>query len=167
MLIRDATRADAVAISALHNAAFGGGAEARLVAALEADGDTIVSLVTEIEGAIVGHVLYSRMTVEADGKILPAAGLAPVGVFPHYQRLGLGSMLIRDGLARLSSLGIRIVFVLGDPAYYERFGFSANLAAPYASPYAGPHFMALNQDTEFARPQAGRADYAKAFSLLG
>lgn len=167
MLIRDATRADAVAISALHNAAFGGGAEAKLVDALEADGDTIVSLVTEIEGAIVGHVLYSRMTVEADGKILPAAGLAPVGVFPHYQRLGLGSMLIRDGLARLAAHGIRIVFVLGDPAYYQRFGFAADLATPFASSYSGPHLMALHLDSGIVTPRSGRADYAKAFSQFG
>ena len=167
MLVREATTADAAAIFAVHEAAFEGDAEARLVGMLDADGDTLVSLVAGIEGGIVGHVLFSRMDVVADGIALPAAGLAPVGVLPHYQGIGLGSALIREGLARLPGLGVQISFVLGHEGYYPRFGYSADLAAPFESPYKGPHFMALALDSGLARPQSGRADYAPAFARLG
>lgn len=167
MLVRPATPADAAAIFAVHEAAFGGDAEARLVGMIEADGDALVSLVAGIEGGIVGHILFSRMDVVADGASLSAAGLAPVGVLPHYQGIGLGSMLVREGIARLPALGVQISFVLGHEDYYPRFGYSAQLAEPFASPYAGPHLMALALDSGLARPQSGRADYAPAFARLG
>lgn len=134
---------------------------------LEADGDALVSLVAGIEGARVGHALFSRMVVTADGEPVAAAGLAPVGVLPAYQGLGIGSALIREGLAKLPAFGIRLCFVLGHPDYYPRFGFRVETAAPFTSPYAGPHFMALALDTRLALPERGRADYAPAFARLG
>lgn len=167
MLTRSATAADAAAIAAVHEAAFGGDAEARLVRMLEADGDVLVSLVAGIEGATVGHVLFSRMTAIADGVPVAAAGLAPVGVLPAYQGLGIGSALIREGLERLPSLGVRLCFVLGHADYYPRFGFGADLAARFASPYAGPHFMACALDSALRLPERGSADYAPAFARLG
>lgn len=167
MLIRPATSADAASIRAIHEAAFEGDDEAHLVEMIDADGDALVSLVIGIEGASVGHILFSRMTVEADGSQLTAAGLAPVGVLPHYQGVGLGSALIREGLALLPALGIQISFVLGHADYYPRFGYSVDDARPFASPYAGPHFMALYLDSDVTRPQSGRADYAPAFARLG
>jgi putative acetyltransferase len=167
MLVREATRADALAIYAVHVAAFGGDAEARLVGALAAEGDALVSLVCSIEGSTVGHIMFSTMVVEADGCDVAGAGLAPLGVLPAFQKAGIGSRLIGDGLARLPALGIRIAFVLGHAGYYPRFGFDADLAAPFASPYAGPHFTALMLDSALAKPQRGRAYYAPAFARLG
>ena len=166
-LVRPATGADLPAIESIHKAAFGGDAEARLVRMVEADGDVLVSRVAGIEGATGGHVLFSRMRVVADGEPLAAVGLAPVGVLPSYQGLGVGSALIRDGLARLPALGTGLCFVLGHASYYPRFGFSADLAARFVSPYAGPHFMALALDSTLALPERGVADYASAFSRLG
>lgn len=167
MLVRPATGADAASIRAIHEAAFNSDGEARLVGMIEADGDALVSLVANIEGGIVGHVLFSRMAVEADGVPLMGAGLGPVGVLPHYQSLGLGSALIREGLERLPALGIQISFVLGHADYYPRFGYSAALAVPFASPFAGPHLMALYLDSGLATPQSGRAEHAPAFARLG
>ncbi len=134
---------------------------------VEADGDALVSLVADIEGATVGHVLFSRMTVVADSQSLAGAGLGPVGVLPAYQSRGIGSALIREGLARLPALGIEISFVLGHADYYPSFGYSAEDARPFASPYASPHFMALYLDSGATRPQSGRAEYAPAFARLG
>ncbi len=167
MLTRNATPADANGIDVIHAEAFGSDAEVKLVRMLEADGDVLVSLVAGIEGARVGHVLFSRMTVAADGKSVAAAGLAPVGVLPAYQGLGIGTALIRDGLARLPAFGVRLCFVLGRPNYYPRFGFCVETAAPYESPYAGPHFMALALDSALPLPERGRADYAPAFARIG
>ena len=167
MLIRSATAADAAAIHSIHEAAFGGPAEARLVRMLEDDGDALVSLVSGIEGTTVGHIMFSRMAATGDGQQIPAAGLAPVGVLPAYQGLGIGSALIREGLARLPALGIDLCFVLGHEGYYPRFGFSVGCAARFASPYAGPHFMACALDSALRLPERGVADYAPAFASLG
>jgi putative acetyltransferase len=166
--IRAATAADADAIGGVVRAAFAGTGfghqgEADLVRMLEADGDMLVSLVAEIAGVVVGHVLFSRMDVEADGAALPAAGLAPVAVLPNRQGQGIGGALIRAGLDALRVRGIAMSFVLGDAAYYPRFGYLPELAARFASPFAGPHLMAQMLDPEANWPRGGRADYAPAF----
>jgi putative acetyltransferase len=140
--------------------AFGREDESRLVATLRRDGDLAISLVAEIEGAIVGYVAVSRLLAPVDG-----LALAPLAVKPSQQRRGIGAALIQQAIDAAGRAGGQIMFVLGDPAYYGRFGFSADAAMPYPSPYAGPHFMAL--------VLAGRAPpiapvcYARAFEDLG
>ncbi|MEI4508591.1 N-acetyltransferase [Sphingopyxis sp. CCNWLW253] len=170
--IRAATAADADAVDTIIRAAFAGTdfghqGEAELVRMIDADGDTLVSLVAEQGGAIVGHVLFSRMDVEADGAALPGAGLAPVSVVPGSQGQGIGDALIRAGLDALREQGVAISFVLGHESYYPRFGYSPELAARFASPFAGPHFMAMMLDSDAAWPLGGRADYAPAFGRMG
>ena len=164
-MIRDATASDAAAIRAVHLAAFPGPDEADLVERLERDGDVVLSLVAVEEGRVVGHVLISRMQVEGDGRHYRAVGLAPVAVLPERQKQGIGSALIRDALDRLRAQGEEILFLVGEPAYYRRFGFDTATAAPFASPYAGPYFMALALGGT-RPPVAGRADYPPAFAGL-
>lgn len=171
-VIRPARAEDGDAIDTVIRAAFAGTAfghqgEAELVRMIEADGDALVSLVAERGGEVVGHVLFSRMDVEADGAPLAAAGLAPVAVVPEYQGRGVGDVLIRAGLDQLRSRGIAISFVLGHEAYYPRFGYSPELGGRFASPFSGPHFMAMMLDKEAAPPLGGRADYAPAFGRMG
>ena len=141
-------------------AAFPTPAEARLVDRLRADGDAVISLVALDDDAIVGHVLFSRMN--APPRTL---GLAPVAVSPERQRSGVGARLIGEGLALARSEGWETVVVLGDPAYYRRFGFDPALTRGVVSPYAGPHLMALGL-TETAPRLTGRVDYAPAFADL-
>ena len=172
VIIRPSTSEDADAIDAVVRAAFAGTefghqGEAGLVRMLGADGDVVTSLVAERDGVIVGHALFSRMNVEADGAALSAAGLAPVSVVPAFQAQGIGDALIRAGLDVLRTQGVRISFVLGHEHYYPRFGYSPDLAARFASPFAGPHFMAMMLDSGADWPQGGRADYAPAFGRLG
>ena len=131
------------------------------------DLDSEISLVAEQAGEIVGHVLLSRMDVSGGGRDRRALGLGPVGVLPGAQGSGVGSELIRSALAIAGTLGEELVFVLGDPDYYTRFGFSAEAAAPFASPYSGPYFMALWLRPEPVPPLAGSAAYAAAFGALG
>lgn len=170
--IRAATAADGEAIGKLIRGAFAGTefghqGEAELVQRLDADGDVMASLVAERDSGIVGHVLFSRMDVEADGATLSAAGLAPISVAPGLQGQGIGDALVRAGLDRLREQSVLISFVLGHEAYYPRFGYSPELAARFASPFAGPHFMAMMLDSDAAWPLGGRADYAPAFGRMG
>lgn len=172
LVIRPAHAEDAEAIDSVIRAAFaatefGHQGEADLVRMIGADGDTLVSLVAERDGAIAGHVLFSRMDVEADGVPLSGAGLAPVSVVPQLQGQGIGDALIRAGLEELCAQGVAISFVLGHADYYPRFGYSPDLAARFASPFGGPHFMAMMLDSGAAWPLGGRADYAPAFGRMG
>jgi putative acetyltransferase len=120
-----------------------GDGEVALIAALGADGDVSVEIAAWDEGEIVGHVLFSRMT--ANPPVCRIAALAPVAVRIDRQNQGIGDLLIRAGLAACRENGIDavIVIVLGDPPYYQRFGFDPALAAHLTSPYAGPHLQAL------------------------
>lgn len=162
MIIREEAPGDRAAIRAVVEAAFPEPAEARLVERLRADGDAVFSLVAIEDGIIVGHVMFSKMTGP-----FRALGLGPVAVVPGRQRAGIGSRLIREGLARARADGWEGVFVLGDPNYYRRFGFDAETAAGFASPYAGPYLMALALDGEHLPASTGKIDYAPAFGALG
>jgi putative acetyltransferase len=165
-VIRPAEPEDAAGMRAVHRAAFPTAAEADLVDALVREGDAVVSLVEERQSEIVGHVLLSRMAVTGDGRPVRALGLAPVGVLPGFQGGGIGRGLIEAALAIAQAIGEELVFVLGEPDYYARFGFSADTAAPFASPYASPYFMALALRPGFSAPARGEAAYARAFSDL-
>ena len=164
MSVRPAEPRDAASIRAVHLAAFPTPLEADLVEALERDGDVAISLVAERCGEIVGHVLLSRMRVSGDGRPYRALGLAPVAVLPGFQGAGLGTVLIEGAIAIAKASGEEVVFLLGEPDYYRRFGFSAEAAAPFRSPYAGPYFMALWLQPGVVLPRAGKADYPRAFS---
>ena len=112
--------------------------EARLVARLREDGDAALSLVAVEAEEVVGHVLFSRLCAPAGG-----LALAPLAVRAHRRRRGIGARLVEAGLERAKREGWRAVIVLGDPAYYSRFGFRPEAVRGMASPYAGPALMGL------------------------
>lgn len=127
--IRGETAADAAAIRRITEAAFAtaahsSGTEAAIVEGLRAAGALTVSLVAEDAAGPVGHVAFSPVTV--DGHAAGWFGLGPLSVLPDAQRAGVGSALVRAGLARLPALGGRGCVVVGDPAFYRRFGFAAD-----------------------------------------
>jgi len=160
-MIRYARAADHAAIAGVNTAAFDRTDEAELVARLRADEDVMFELVAEQAGEIVGHVAFSRLW--ADRAELYAA-LAPVAVLPAWQNAGQGSALIRFGLEALREFGAHGVLVLGHPAYYPRFGFSAAAAAQIRSAYSGsPSFMALALEEDAFRAPMSVA-YPDAFS---
>lgn len=140
-MIRYARPADRPAIAQVVEAAFGQADEARLVERLRASGDALFELVSDDGGDVNGHILFSRLW--ADSQHLYAA-LAPLAVRPGLQRAGVGSALVRASLDSAREFGAHGIIVLGHPAYYPRFGFSADAAAQVRSVYAGgPGFMAL------------------------
>ena len=161
MIVRKETPADISAIYRVVSEAFGQPDEADLVDRLRTAGDGVISLVAEAEGAVVGHVLLSRMSAP-----FPALGLAPLSVAPPRQRGGIGSRLVRAALDRARQEGWKGVFVLGEPDYYRRFDFDPSLASGFACDYAGPHLMALALDGGLPVGE-GRIAYAPAFAALG
>lgn len=122
-LIREEVGPDAVAVYRVNLAAFDRPEEAGLVDALRRRGAFICSLVAELDGAIVGHILFTPATIETDGGAIVVAALGPLAVSPEYQKQGIGGRLVQAGLNRCREAGYRIVIVLGHPAYYPRFGF--------------------------------------------
>jgi putative acetyltransferase len=108
---------------AFRGAAHGDGAEGALVDALRRNGDLIESLVARGDaGAIVGHIGFSPIAI-ADGT--PGwVQLAPLSVVPTCQRQGIGSALIAAGVQKMADMGMAGIALVGDPAYYARFGFT-------------------------------------------
>lgn len=132
MFLRRATPADLPAIAAIHSAAFGQQAEPDLALALVADGWVIeaLSLIVEIDGAPIGHVMCSRGSVDG----VPAPGLGPIGILPAHQRSGAGSALMHASIAAADALGEPLIALLGDPRYYSRFGFVPSRDVGVAAP---------------------------------
>jgi putative acetyltransferase len=162
MIIRAEEPADANAIRKVEEAAFPTSAEADLVDRLRSDHDAAFSLVAVEGDELVGHALFSRM--EAPFRAL---GLGPVAVLSSRQGIGIGTRLITAGLACARAEGWQGVFVLGEPAYYRRFGFDAGRAAGFTSPYAGPYLMALALQADDLPVRSGSIAYAPAFAGLG
>jgi putative acetyltransferase len=126
VLIRSETSADVsaireVTVAAFRTLAISNQTEHFIVDALRAANALTISLVAEADGHIVGHIAFSPVTM-SDGSS-DWYGLGPVSVVPEYQRSGIGSALIREGLARLQGLGARGCCLVGHPEYYGRFGF--------------------------------------------
>jgi putative acetyltransferase len=161
MIVRLESSDDRAAVRRLHVGAFPTAVEADLVERLRADGDAVISLVAVEDGDVVGHVMLSRMTAP-----FRALGLAPVAVAAGRRRRGVAARLIEEGVRQARAAGWEAIFVVGEPAYYARFGFSAAVAAPFESPYAGPYLMALPLDERGLPTMSGRVDYAPAFSAI-
>jgi putative acetyltransferase len=126
MIIREETPADKDAITEVTVAAFADhphsrGGEQFIIAALRASGALSLSLVAEEDGRVAGHIAFSP--VELSGREKDWYGVGPISVAPGLRRRGIGSALVREGLERLEKLGAAGCMLVGDPAFYSRFGF--------------------------------------------
>ena len=139
MYIRMATSLDRDDVRGVYLSAFPKG-EREIVSKLainllsEETTPQTISLVAESEGAVVGHVTFSPVTIDNNENVQGYI-LAPLGVKPDYQRCRIGSKLIESGMQQLLVMGVNILFVYGDPKYYGRFGFSADAADRYTPPF--------------------------------
>jgi putative acetyltransferase len=140
--------------------------EARLVEGLRQGGYARVSLVEEVAGRVVGHILFSDLPIVTPCGTVSTLALAPMAVVPELQRRGIGSALVRAGLEHARRARHRIVVVLGHPPFYPRFGFSASLARALVAPYSGDAFMAVELVPGALTGVRGRVEYPPPFDAL-
>jgi putative acetyltransferase len=166
-IIRPETPADRAAVRTIQAEAFAAPAEADLVAALRSAGLASISLVATVNAQAVGHVLLSPVSLHgvctADGGL----GLAPLAVLPGRQGLGIGSWLVVAAIAAARRLGARYLVVLGEPAFYARFGFEAATRYGLDNEYgAGDAFQVLALRPGALPPEGGLIRYAPPFAEL-
>jgi putative acetyltransferase len=169
VIVRREAEGDQESVFAVHAAAFGREpgvvpVEAPLVDRLRADGwiDEL-SWVTLVDGQVVGHVVATRSSV--DGR--PALGLGPLGVLPGFQRRGVGSALVHAVTGAADALGEPLIVLLGNPAYYSRFGFVLAAEAGVVPTVAEwvPHFQ-VRTLSSYEPSLRGLFRYARPFDLL-
>jgi putative acetyltransferase len=164
-LIRDELPSDRQQVRTVNEAAFGRPDEADLIDRLRDEGVILLSLVAEVDGQIVGHILFSRMSIETPLGSVPAVSLAPMAVLPGHQGRHIGSRLVRHGLSTLRDRGEAIVIVLGHKDYYPRFGFESEKARYLISPFPPEAFMALELSDGALANVHGPVKYPDAFGL--
>jgi putative acetyltransferase len=165
MIIRNEDPKDYAAVHAVNAAAFETEAEANLVDMLRTEVQPIISLVAEEDRVIVGHILFSPVSLSGfpDLKIM---GLGPVAVIPKYQRKGIGAALIKAGLEMSKRLGYGAVIVLGHPEYYPRFGFRPSVLYDITCEYDVPEdaFMVIELHPGYLDGSSGVIKYHPAFT---
>jgi putative acetyltransferase len=163
--VRDEAISDREAIWEVNRLAFGREDEAKLVDALREGGHVRQSLVAIDKGHVVGHILFTRLPIQAQTEVIEALALAPMAVIPSQQRRGIGSRLVEEGLRACQEAGHRIVVVLGHPEFYPRFGFSARQAEGLRSPFSGPAFMAIELEAGALEGVSGDVCYPPPFGI--
>lgn len=155
-------------ITNVNNLGFGQKNEGRLILRLRKTKKFIpeLSLVAEIKGRIVGHILFYPIEIKSEGKIFPSLALAPMAVLPEYQKKGIGGKLVREGLKRARKLGFKSVIVLGHAAYYPRFGFEPASRWSIRSAFDVPDdvFMALELVKDGLKDVQGTIEYPPEFN---
>jgi putative acetyltransferase len=166
LTIRDEQSRDRAAVFALEAAAFGRPEEARLVDALRESVTPRLSLVAERDGRLVGHAFFSPVSIEGPRPGPPAGALGPIGVDPARQKQGIGSALVRAGLARAPALDWCAIFLLGSPDYYARFGFrlAAARGLHYESSAFDAGFQVLELEPDALQGVSGFVRYPSAFA---
>lgn len=164
--IRHETAGDFKAIRRVNYLAFGQDSEAWLVYALRDGGYVRVSLVADQAGHVVGHILFSDLSISTNAGEVAALALVPLGVLPDLRHQGIGSALVRRGLSVCKEQGHRIIVALGRPQFYLQFGFTAKEAAHLDSQFSGKlSFMALELVPGALDELKGRVQYPPPFQL--
>jgi len=147
IIYRGETAGDEEGIGRVNDLAFGQPNEGRLVTALRTKPEfkRELSLVAELDGSIIGHILFFPVQIRTVDDHFPGLSLAPLAIIPKYQNMGIGGTLILKGLKTARNLGYTAAFVLGHPDYYPRFGFTRASEWGIYCPFPAPDdaFMAI------------------------
>lgn len=167
MQIRDELKKDRKAVHVVNATAFETEAEANLVDALREELNQIVSLVATTNGDIIGHIMFTPVTLTGHPDI-SIMGLAPMAVSIEHQRKGVGSELIMAGLEKCKNQGAGAIVVLGDPAYYSRFGFKPSTIFGIGCEYEVPEeaFMAKALIPDYLKEKTGIIHYHEIFKSV-
>jgi putative acetyltransferase len=168
IVIRDETASDYEAVHRVNQVAFSRPEEANLVESLRDAGSVLISLVAVIDQDVIGHILFSPVTVKGAHSDFQAIALGPMAVLPEHQRTGIGSQLVRDGLAHCSRAGKNIVFVVGHPRFYPRFGFVPARQLGFECEYSVPDdvFMVAELRRGALGGRSGMVRYHPAFNQV-
>lgn len=164
--IREERLEDIPAIRFVNEQAFGQPQEAEIIDALRQSCDALLSLVALDEGQVVGHILFSPVTIPNGKDVVQGMGLGPLGVLPAFQRRGIGSKLVETGLRILGEHSIPFVVVLGHAEYYPRFGFERASLHGVLSQWQGvpdEAFMIVVNDAEALHNVKGVAYFRPEF----
>jgi putative acetyltransferase len=164
--IREEREEDREGIGRINEQAFGQPAEANIVDALRKNCPGLLSLVALAGGRVAGHILFSPVVIESRKGPVPGMGLAPMAVLPEHQRQGIGSELVRTGIARLRERRCPFVVVLGHAEYYPRFGFERASLHAIGSQWEGipdEAFMVLILDRAAMTGASGVARFRSEF----
>ncbi len=166
MNIRGETASDYPAIAQVNRLAFGRDNEAQLVARLRQSEQFVpqLSLVAELDTGLVGHILFTSVELVGEQR-LSVLALAPVAVRPEFQGQGVGSALVRAGLAVAEARAEALVIVLGHPQFYARFGFEPSVRYGIQSPFPVPEAVFRVKPLSGYQPwYQGRVSYPAAFN---
>ena len=167
MIIRMEKTDDHSAIREVNLKAFPSDVEATLVERIRNSMD-VISMVAIVEGKVVGHILFSPLTIENDKESFPALILAPIAVLPEYQNQGIGSKLVEKGVVECRNQGHSIIILVGHPEFYPRFGFKPAEQNGIQHPFEVPEdvFMVYELVPDALCRVNGVLKYSKAFDDL-
>jgi putative acetyltransferase len=165
IVVRPERLEDRAAVFEINRRAFPTEDEARLVDAVRLAAKPMISLVAVAGEAVVGHILLTPVAVYSKIRMFKAMGLGPMAVMPEFQMQGVGSKLVRAGLQACREIGEAVVFVLGHPEYYPRFGFEP--APPkllrFKGPEFDPYFMVAELVPGVLKEMTGHVEYLSEF----
>jgi putative acetyltransferase len=161
LVVRISTEDDEPEIAAIHRLAFGRDGESELALDLIRSQIETISIVAQCDERVIGHILLTEIAASVRAVIL-----APLAVDSKYRELQIGSTLVRTALEIAKNAGFEAVFVLGDPLYYERFGFSSQKADPFVVAWQGPHFMAVELRENALAGKGGKLQVPQAFTRV-
>ncbi|MBK9260615.1 MAG: N-acetyltransferase [Polyangiaceae bacterium] len=165
IFVRPEDARDIAAIREVNERAFERADEARLVDALRKANAMTASLVAEVDGRIVGHVLFSPVHIDRGGERDMAVGLGPMAVVPEAQRRGIGTALVHAGIERMREAGHGAIVVLGHPSYYPRLGFAParHFGLRWEVPGHDDAFFAMELRAGFLGARVGVVRYRAEF----
>ena len=166
VIIRQERQEDIASIYEVNAKAFSSIGEANLVNKLRSRNQIILSLVAIADDQIVGHILFTPVTLSGSEKEFMGVGIGPLAVLPKFQKQGIGTLLVKTGLEQCQKKGYEFVVVLGDPGYYSRFGFVStsqyNIRCEYDVPVEA--FMAIALQEGALKQRPGVVKYQPEFN---